>query len=318
MEIAENNLVTVITLSYNSPNLFDTIDSLLSQSYERIQYIIIDDGSVEFSENKVREYIETHKRMNLESYDVIVNDSNMGIVASLNKGLSASKGEIIFNLSGDDFFADENVVSDWVSEFERTGAEIITAYRDVYDETMSEKLYSLPTAEEVDIIKRSSPRELFECLAGRNMIFGCCTARTRHSFENYGYYDTRYKLIEDYPTALKLSRLGEKIYFFDRVVIKYRYGGISAAERIDEVYMKDADAVFNYEVLPYVHNKKLAKKAYGQWKSEVENVHRNRKYEVLKEKYKYNKAALFVIRVCQNINHPLKAVIRIVRRKADK
>ena len=89
-------------------------------------------------------------------------------------------------------------------------------------------------------IKESEPEGLFRQMYGSNMIVGCCTAQSRELIDKYGMFDERYRIIEDYPRYLRLSREGVRIHFFDRVVVKYRMGGVSSQARFNEVYEKGA------------------------------------------------------------------------------
>ena len=58
----KENLVTIITLNYNNPFLQDAIDSVLSQTYESIQFVLLDDGSLNFDVEKIKSYILCHKK----------------------------------------------------------------------------------------------------------------------------------------------------------------------------------------------------------------------------------------------------------------
>ena len=59
-------LVTVITLSYNNEQyIFEAINSVLKQTYPNIEYIISDDGSVEFPESSIQELLTEGYRGNI-------------------------------------------------------------------------------------------------------------------------------------------------------------------------------------------------------------------------------------------------------------
>ncbi|MDE7372946.1 MAG: hypothetical protein K2N18_02675 [Clostridia bacterium] len=103
-------------------------------------------------------------------------------------------------------------------------------------------------------------------MSSYNIIFGCCTARTKANYELLGGYDEQYPLIEDYPSNMKLLRQGVKILYWDRIVINYRSGGISSQGNISDNYLEESDKIFNHEILPYVSNKKKARKNYSKWK----------------------------------------------------
>ena len=113
----------MIVPTYNSPDLYLALDSILAQDYGRIQLIVIDDASCSFSRDEAEKYLCDNCQDNIEEYSIIVNERNMGTTYSLNRALKESKGEFIFNLAGDDCFYDSRVLSDWVHAFLETGAE---------------------------------------------------------------------------------------------------------------------------------------------------------------------------------------------------
>lgn len=303
-------LISVLMLSFNSPDIYSSVNSLLMQDYPQIQFILVDDASTEYDVEELEKYINSNKDSNLIDFRIIKNKHNIGIVKSSNIGIREIKGEIVFNLAGDDQFNDSRVISEWVNEFKNTNAEVMTAYREVYDSDLNEMLYKAPFDNEVSKILNNKPEDLFEIVSGRNFIFGAVTARKKEVFDKYGLYDEKYRLIDDHPMVLRLLRQGVKIWFFDRVVIKYRLGGISYGNKFNAEYAKEADLVFKREVLPFTKNRKLAKKIYSDWKNDVKNVSG---FDPLKEKYKNKKLRLFMVYVFRNLKNPIPSIKRILK-----
>lgn len=294
---------SVIMLSYNSPDIYCAINSVLTQSYNSIQLIIVDDRSDNFDEKAVRDFVALNNRGNV-TVDITVNTQNLGTIKASNIALSKATGEYIINLAGDDRFYDNDVVSDIVDEFERTGALVLTGLRSVCDSTLENELAILPDKRSISMLRRMSSQQLFEAMAGCNFIFGCCTARTRTCVEKYGSYDERYRLLDDYTMNMKLLRQGVKITFYDRIFVKYRSGGVSAADRINDSYFSESDSVFQNEILPYSVNPTAAKRKYLRWKREV----------VIRAEYLSQKNAasskvhLMVVKVMYCMCHPVMAV----------
>ena len=267
----EHPLITVITPYYNNEStVLLALDSLFLQTYDNIQFLFIDDGSASFDRDAITRYIEAHKKENIREYTVLQNGENLGTVKTINHGLEAAKGEYIFLLAADDCYCDERVLSDWVAEFLRTGADVITAKRAVYDQDLETFLYYAPTKKQIRSIKEKAPTELLECLTGENYIFGACTAYSRKSYDYVGgKLDERFRLIDDHPFHLKLLHAGVPILFFDREVIRYRMGGVSNYNRIDKSYFAEADSIFELVALPLSKRKCHARYAYRCWKYRI-------------------------------------------------
>jgi len=261
--------VTVLTLSYNSPDLYATIDSVLMQSYENIQLVIVDDCSEYFPEESVSRYIAENNKGNVTA-KIIKNKTNCGIIHSSNIGIAASDGDYIINLAGDDVFYDENVVRDIEKEFERTGAMIITGLRSVSSPDLQTEYFISPTKAQANKITKFKPERLFKEMEGFNFVFGCCTARSRECIEKYGLYDEKYFYLDDYSINMRLLRNGVKFHFYERIFIKYRGNGVSSVFGINNKYIKESDLLFETEIEPYSKSPWYARRKYEFWKRKTE------------------------------------------------
>ena len=83
---------------YNGePYLRDGIECILSQTYSNFEFIIINDGSTDKTQEIINKYAEDDIRI------VPINQANIGLTRSLNKGIHLSKGEYIARQDADDF-----------------------------------------------------------------------------------------------------------------------------------------------------------------------------------------------------------------------
>ena len=97
------------------------------------------------------------------------------------------------------------------------------------------------------------------------------TYYTKTILEEYGYFDEEYRLIEDYPFYLKITRNGEKVLFSDIISTLYRYGsGVSTSPNAS--YQKDMDLLFEKAIMPYIgryswldRQKVLFRQKYNQY-----------------------------------------------------
>ncbi|MFM7725108.1 MAG: glycosyltransferase, partial [Flavobacteriales bacterium] len=100
--------VSIITITYNSAEtLEDTIQSVLSQDYPNVEYIIVD-GS---SKDDTLAIVERYRK----SIAVVLSEPDKGIYDAMNKGVRLATGDVIGILNSDDFYADSTVLTDVVA-----------------------------------------------------------------------------------------------------------------------------------------------------------------------------------------------------------
>jgi glycosyltransferase involved in cell wall biosynthesis len=129
-------LVTIITPTYNYADyLPETIESILSQDYPNVEYIVLDDGSTD----NTREVLEQYERRIIwETHE------NMGEPRTVNKGFGMSKGQYVVVVN-----ADDPVLPGFVSaavEFMDARPDILVGYpRWLWIDKDSEIIQEFPT-----------------------------------------------------------------------------------------------------------------------------------------------------------------------------
>ena len=94
-------LVSVVMSVFVEPEkwLRNAIDSILTQTYSNLEFLIINDNYERMLNKRVLdEYAHTDKRIR-----IITNQSNQGLTKSLNKGISIAQGKYIARMDADDF-----------------------------------------------------------------------------------------------------------------------------------------------------------------------------------------------------------------------
>lgn len=105
LDFNEQPLVSVIMPCYNGERFIaEAIESVLGQTYQNWELIIINDGSTDNSEKIIKELLNKDNRIRY-----IKNNKNKGIPATRNVGIKASKGEYIALLDQDDFWMKEKL-----------------------------------------------------------------------------------------------------------------------------------------------------------------------------------------------------------------
>lgn len=119
-------MVSVVMATYNRADLLPrAIESVLNQTFEDFEFIIVVDGSTDDSVDVIQSYAQKDERIRM-----LENDKNRGLIYSLNRGLDAARGKYIARMDDDDIslpdrfhqqvgFMEKNprvtVISSWVS-----------------------------------------------------------------------------------------------------------------------------------------------------------------------------------------------------------
>ena len=96
--------ISVITVSYNAGAVIGrTIESVLGQTYENIEYIIIDGGSTDDTKEIVSQY--------KGRIDLFISEPDRGLYHAMNKGLQCATGDYVGWLNADDFFSSPTAIA---------------------------------------------------------------------------------------------------------------------------------------------------------------------------------------------------------------
>jgi glycosyltransferase involved in cell wall biosynthesis len=198
--------ISIVTITYNAEDSLEaTIQSVISQSYENIEYIIVDGGSTD----RTVEIIERYQN----HIHYWISETDKGISDAWNKGISASSGDIIGILNAGDYFLDIDylkVVSDNLPI-----DQAIVCYGNT--QIVSESGKNIRTT-----IGKFDPNNLY---LGLGFYHPGCFA-TRKVYELIGQFSLRYKLAMDCDWLLRCYRTGTIFKKLDLVCMMLD-GGVS-------------------------------------------------------------------------------------------
>jgi glycosyltransferase len=222
--------ISVLTVSYNAEKYLDaTINSVLSQSYPNVEYIIIDGNSSDNTVSIIKKYEDKITRW--------VSEKDRGMFDALNKGISMATGDVIGMLHTDDFYPNTEVLKQVAAAFEQSDAEVV--YGDLE--------YVHPT--ETDKVYRNWKGKSFR----RNrFLWGWMPAHTtfyikKNTISRFGEYNLDFKTAADYEFMLRyLYKNKVKAHYLPILLVKMRTGGMSnsniknriAANKNDRLAMK--------------------------------------------------------------------------------
>lgn len=246
-------LVSVIVLSYkNVCGLYETVDSILKQTYENIELIISDDGTPGFQEEvpKIMDYIQSRKGDQIKNVIMNALPENVGTVKNINSAIRKSNGQYIKLISAEDCLNSETVLSKYVEFMEANNYLIAFAkMRGVTPE--GEYKYILASCEsDYDLLKSYSIDQTLDRLFKRDFLPAPATIFDKQLFEKYGLFKEDVRLVEDYPYWIYLTMNQVPFGYIDEVLIDYKLSS-SGAGVYSEMFMNDLFVIYENYIFPY-------------------------------------------------------------------
>lgn len=237
---------SVVVPCYNNQQyLTECLSSVLNQSFEDVEIIVVDDHSKSFNKDSVVSFVEENRRENISRIVVYQNPENYGTVKSLNEAIKKATGEYIKILAADDALYDELVLHDAVKDFSTNNSELLIYDVMKCDNEMEE--IGLYRNEFLNSINSSTPFENFEKLCIRNRIYATGVFFKNDFFNIYGYFDEEYRLLEDWPTWLRYLLNGGTLKYIQRISTKYRTDS-GVVSNCNLMFLEDRRKVF-YEII---------------------------------------------------------------------
>lgn len=223
-QISADPTVSIITVTYNSEKtLRHTIESVLAQTYTKIEYWIIDGASSDHTVEIAEAYRPKLQAKGIRYH--ILSEPDSGIYDAMNKGICHAAGEIIGIINSDDWYEPE-AVQTAVETFQNTGCDLMYANIRMYK------------ADGSTFIKKARTRK-FQTSRDWNhpTTFVRSECYKEHPFRQLGIHD-------DYGFFLQMRKLGKRIVTVDKVLADFHMGGASnhkdlkaAKKRIRDRYL---------------------------------------------------------------------------------
>lgn len=224
-------LVTVVTATYNNfSHIENTINSVLTQDYPHIEYIITDDGSASFPLNLIENILSNNMQKNY-TYRIMNGRTNVGTVRNLNRAYKFASGDYIINLSCGDVFYNNSVVTNIVNRFILNDSDVIATTRIVYSNDF-EPAFLLPhyyDRQKIDEAKTGIEQYKLLILGTfYDMASGSAMSYSKRILNQLNYLDEKYILWEDGPFLSKFLQNNKIDCAYDIISIWYETGGVSS------------------------------------------------------------------------------------------
>lgn len=182
--------ISIVTTAYNSAaTIKDTLESILAQTYEDVESVVVDGGSTDNTAEIVASYAPRFKgRL------VFVSEHDRGAYDGMNKGFSLATGDVVGILNSDDFFTSPDVLSRVAEAF--AVAKTDAVYGDVHyvspkDVTRCIRYYSSALC---------TPERMTAGYMPAHPAFYCRTAL----YQRYGGFNLDFRVAADFDLLLRL------------------------------------------------------------------------------------------------------------------
>jgi glycosyltransferase involved in cell wall biosynthesis len=199
--------ISIITACINSEGTIRrTIESILLQDYDNIEYIIIDGDSSDSTISIINNYKNKVSK--------IISEKDNSIYDALNKGVHLATGEIIGFLHADDFYSTTSIVSNVIRIFEvNNNLDIVLG--------------------DVAFVNKSEKVERYYSGKNFNFDIGIMPPHpaifiNKNCYEKFGYFNTDYKIASDYDLLFRLIEIHNASYIYSKdIVVHMMLGGAS-------------------------------------------------------------------------------------------
>ncbi len=238
-------LVSAIIATYNrADTVCKAIESILGQTYDNIEVVVVDDGSTDDTESALRPF---GSRLH------IIRQPNAGPAVARNRGIAAARGEIISFLDSDDIWLPQKIERQ-VRLLQRAGKSVPCC---ICNATLQFTSRPVTTSFQNALLESTEEEGLWlnvtETLLNRFVLFNQTVAIRREALEKAGTFDETLKYLEDYDLPLRLSLLGPWAFIREPLVVWYQGSSGSWSEKAIQqlVCMKECEVRLREKVLEY-------------------------------------------------------------------
>jgi len=208
-------LITIITAVYNGEKyLEETILSIINQTYDNVEFIIIDGGSTDDTLNIIKKYDS--------AIDYWVSEKDSGISDAFNKGVKVSCGDFInFQGDGDGFFAYDSL------------EKIVNGINPSDDMFVSAQIQRITSNGSELYISQFKPKFNKQSLLFRMSMPHQGLFTNIKYFKKYGLFDIHNTYCMDYEHLLRSYHEFPKVVMKNVIVAKWRADGLGNGRDLD-------------------------------------------------------------------------------------
>ena len=221
MEDMKKPLISIITSTYNSAEtLNDTLDSVLNQTYNHIEYIIVDGASTDGTQEKIRqrESFFENKKISLQWFS----EPDTGIYNAWNKALKKVSGDWVVFIGSDDYFKSNTIIEEMspiLKQSEERGCNYVYGKIEHINKNL----------ELVEVAGKPWALQKLRFTYTMNIGHSGCFHH-KDLFKVHGNFNDTFKIAGDYEFLLReFKNPNNEALFVDKSLLMMREGGVSAS-----------------------------------------------------------------------------------------
>lgn len=201
--------LSIITICYNEPHLEETCESIVNQTWQDFEWIVVDGGSAE----------ETQKIFDKYKYriDKFISEPDNGRYNAMNKGIKLAQGEWLNFMNAGDYYFHNDILRN-IFEEKIYFSDVLYGFEDVtpvYDSEKKDFIQAMPTRVTKEFFIKTTLRHQASFIR-------------KNLFKEYGLYDETYIIYADVDKWLHFCEHNVKFERLPYIVSKFNLNGISS------------------------------------------------------------------------------------------
>jgi glycosyltransferase involved in cell wall biosynthesis len=224
---------SIITVCYNSQQYIrSAIESVLSQTYSNLEYIVIDGGSTDETVSIIKKY-----ESSFGGKMKWISEPDKGLYDAMNKGIEMATGEVIGILNSDDLFCEAQAIEKVMRLF-NTNSLLDSVYADLY----------YVSQDDINQIKRcwiNGEQKSFR--SGWHPAHPTFYIK-KDIYQKYGCFNLDFQLAADFELMLRfLEKYKISTVYLPDFLVKMRLGGASN-KNMKNIYKQNRECIWAFRV----------------------------------------------------------------------
>lgn len=237
--------LSIITICYNEKQIERTCESIVNQTWQDFEWIVVDGGSTDGTLDILNKY--------RDRIDILISEPDTGRYNAMNKGIKLAHGQYLNFMNGGDAFYNNHVLEKVFKDKEQT-ADVLYGKECVID---GKFLYICSFPKKLDIaywLKRT--------LNHQSSFF------KKELFEKYGFYNESNKIASDFEASVLFFTKGASFQYLPFPIASFNLNGISNTDqklsmierrKIEQKHLAH-HIQYDYTLFGHFHFSKILKK----------------------------------------------------------